>query len=164
MAEESLKFDNVLAVLTEYGKQAEVIYKGHLKREKKNASYKLADSVKYFTNVEGTTMSVGLRLEEYWKYIEYGRKPGKFPPPDAILKWIEVKPVLPRPDANGRIPRPQQLAFLIGRKIATQGIEPTPIMAATVEELNDHFVPLITEALRKDIGENMAVILKTKFF
>lgn len=164
MAENALTFENVLSVLTEYGKQAEVIYKGHLKREKKNASYKLTDSVKYFTKVEGNTMLVGLNLEEYWKYIEYGRKPGKFPPPDAILKWIEVKPVLPRPDAKGRIPKPKQLAYLIGRKIEREGIEPTPIMAATVEELNDHFIPLIREALQKDIGDNVSVFIKSKYF
>jgi hypothetical protein len=43
-------------------------------------------------------------LPEYWKYVEDGRKSGKYPPLETIKKWIEVKPVLPRPLANGKLP------------------------------------------------------------
>jgi hypothetical protein len=35
-------------------------------------------------------------MEEYWKYLEYGRKSGKMPPIDDILSWINVKKILPR--------------------------------------------------------------------
>lgn len=163
MAEGTLTFENLTKVLDEYGKQAELGYRGRLNRGKKNASYKLADSVKYFVRQNGIAYEVGLNLEDYWRYVEYGRRPGKFPPPSAILDWIKVKPVLPRPDAHGRIPTQKSLAFLIGRKIADEGIKPTPIMAQTTEELNRHYVPLIREALAKDIGDNLSIILKTKY-
>ena len=39
-------------------------------------------------------------------------------PKEAILQWIKIKPVIPRPDENGKIPTPEQLAFLIGRAMA----------------------------------------------
>ena len=74
----------------------------------------LASTVKAYVDVKGTTYEVGLELQEYWKYVEEGTKP-HWPPPSAILHWITIKPVLPRPDKNGRIPTPKQLAFLIGR-------------------------------------------------
>lgn len=162
MAEGTLTFENLTKVLDEYGKQAELGYRGRLNRGKKNASYKLADSVKYFVRQNGIAYEVGLNLEDYWRYVEYGRRPGKRPPVNAILEWIKVKPVIPRPNDYGRIPRPTQLAWAIATKIAKVGTKPTPIMAQTTEELNRHYVPLIREALAKDIGDNLSILM-TKY-
>lgn len=163
METSTLTFENLRRVLEEYGQHAETLYKYNIALAGKNASRTLANNTKYFVKSEGVTFSVGLRLEEYWKYVEYGRKPGKFPPPYAILKWIEVKPVIPRPDNKGRIPKPQALAFLIGRKIATEGIKPTPVLQTTVEELNNTFLERIREALKQDIGDALAIITTKQF-
>lgn len=163
METSTLTFENLRRVLEEYGKHAETLYKYNIALAGKNASRTLANNTKYFVKSEGVTFSVGLRLEEYWKFVEYGRKPGKFPPPSAILKWIEVKPVIPRPDDKGRIPKPQTLAFLIGRKIATEGIKPTPVLQTTVEELNNTFLERIREALKQDIGDALAIITTKQF-
>lgn len=46
--------------------------------------------------------------------LEDGRPPGKFPPPDAIVKYVNDK-ILP----NGLTEK--SLAFLIGRKISEKG-------------------------------------------
>ncbi|MBQ2007676.1 MAG: hypothetical protein II236_03265 [Alistipes sp.] len=163
METSTLTFENLRKVLEEYGQHAETLYKYNIALAGKNASRTLANNTKYFVKSEGVTFSVGLRLEEYWKYVEYGRKPGKFPPPSAILKWIEVKPVIPRPDDKGRIPKPKTLAFLIGRKIATEGIKPTPVLQTTVEELNNTFLERIREALKQDIGDALAIISTKQF-
>ena len=56
-------------------------------------------------------------MADYWKFVEEDTKP-HWPPLDAILSWIRVKPIIPRPDANGKIPTPATLAFLIGRAMA----------------------------------------------
>ena len=84
---------------------------------------------------------VVLHAEDYLKTIELGTEPrGKLPrikpSIDAIKEWIEIKPVLPRPFDNGKLPTTDQLAFLIARSIAENGIKPTPILSETVEELN----------------------------
>lgn len=168
MEQETLTFDNLRAVLMAYGKQAQELYKYNLGLKAKNASRKLADSVSFNVKENDQNFTVSLSLEDYWRYIEYGRKPGKFPPPDAILAWIKVKPVLPRPmtslppsalgKRNTRLPSPKSLAYLIGRKIAKEGIEPTPIMEVSSKQVFDQFIDDIRYALRKDVGDMLAKI------
>lgn len=50
--------------------------------------------------------------------LEKGRESGRFPPPDAIMKWIDEKPI----NFNESEISKKSLAFLIGRKIAREGI------------------------------------------
>lgn len=98
-------------------------YRQLLDSENINASHTLSNTATVMVELNGTKLSISLMLQPYWKYIEHGRRAGKFPPIDNIEQWIRVKPVIP--DARtGRIPTTRQLAFLIARKIATQGIEP----------------------------------------
>jgi hypothetical protein len=98
-------------------------YRQLLDSENINASHTLSNTATVMVELNGTKLSISLMLQPYWKYIEHGRRAGKFPPIDNIEQWIKVKPVIP--DARtGRIPTTRQLAFLISRKIATQGIEP----------------------------------------
>jgi len=54
----------------------------------------------------------------YSQYMEYGRLAGKFPPRQAIENWIEVKKGLP----NIFYEKKKQMAFVIARKIAREGI------------------------------------------
>jgi hypothetical protein len=56
----------------------------------------------------------------YTYYMINGRKPGKFPPINAIEQWIKDKNIKPSGDITEK-----QLAFLIARKIAVKGIRPT---------------------------------------
>ena len=46
-------------------------------------------------DINDTTFQVSFELADYWKYVEYGRGPGKQPPIDAIEQWVKVKPVVP---------------------------------------------------------------------
>jgi hypothetical protein len=52
----------------------------------------------------------------YFHFQKVGRRPGKFPPIDAILNWIEEKGITP--DISKK-----SLAFLIARKIARLGTD-----------------------------------------
>lgn len=54
--------------------------------------------------------------KDYIHFQKVGRRPGKFPPIDAILQWITEKGI--RADIPER-----QLAFLIARKISRQGTD-----------------------------------------
>jgi len=60
-----------------------------------------------------------LIIASTWAYItvlEDGRKPGKFAPPEVILKWIADKPIIP----DGVI-SVKSLAFLINRSLKEKG-------------------------------------------
>lgn len=140
-------------ILEDYAKDAEELYKYQISIGGKNASRKLIDNVKSWVVVGENSYEVTLQLQDYWKYIESGRKPGKFPPVNAILNWILVKPILPRPNGNGELQRlkPKQLAFLIGRKIKEEGIEPYPALKTTKEELDKLYKEKIAEALGRDV-------------
>lgn len=150
------EFENLVRVLQEYGNEVQELYKQKLANDDATASGELINSVKYIYEQNGNSFSVSLSLKEYWKYVEYGRKPGgKFPPPQAIRKWIEVKPILPRPLKNGKLPTLNQLTFLISRKIAEQGIRPRNILEKTLEEINKEYDNKISEALTIDLSNSL---------
>lgn len=117
MADELLNLDTLRAVLEEYGRAVADEYKQNLIKSDRLASERLLNSISTRVRTDGGDFVVEMTLEDYWKYVEYDTKP-HWPPPDKLVQWIRVKPVIPRPDSRGRIPRPEQLAFLIGRWIA----------------------------------------------
>lgn len=183
-----VNFEELQKVLEDYARDAVEIYRYQLSLGGKNASRQLADTASARVVVNGQTYEVVMNLQEYWKFVERGRKgtistpqgekvnipsytPNKlktelglspvsagFPPVSAILKWISVKPIIPRPDKNGKIPSPQSLAFLIGRKIEQEGIAPHPALATTLEELDRLYKDKIQEALGRDLTGYIAKI------
>lgn len=134
--------------------------KAKLESNGTNASWDLSKSIKGIVKFDGKYVTVSIRLNEYWKYIENGTKP-HFPPVDAIKKWISVKPVLPRPLASGKLPTENQLAYLIGRKISRFGTKPKPFLNNTKEEFDlvgkvyNATLELITKQLEQEINEEL---------
>ena len=161
MATNTIKWDKLNQVLEDYGNELIAYYRNKLDDGGINASYDLYNSLRIImdTKTKGR-IEVNLSLIEYWKYIEKGRKAGKMPPISAIEKWVEIKPVLPRPMDNGKLPTTKQLAYLIARKIGLEGIAPKPILAESVEKINDVFLPLIEQAVAEDIQREVDLILK----
>lgn len=141
---------NFLATLDEYAREAKEVYKRKLTEKDINASYTLLNSVETTVKRNDDVFTVSISLEDYWYYVENGRKPGRFPPIDKILEWIKVKPVIPYTDSRGRLPTEEQLAFLIARKIANEGTEGRKVLFETVDELNKHYLPLLQKALDED--------------
>lgn len=148
--EESEVFTNLMSALQDYGDAAAEMYRNRLIGDGKVASGKLLDSVRAKVAYRGTEFVVFLELEDWWRYVEKGRKPGKWPPRDKILEWIRIKPVEPRPDKDGNLPTEEQLAFLIQRKIGTEGIEAGNQLAETLEDLNRQYLPILQQAIEKD--------------
>ena len=75
-----------LATLDEYAERAEELYKRKLTEKEINASYKLLNSVETVVRRNDDTFTVTINLEDYWYYVENGRKAGRFPPIDKILE------------------------------------------------------------------------------
>lgn len=152
-------FENLEKVLNDFGKFLVEEYKDNLILEDKNASDALYNSVKYIvdTKIKGR-IEVNLSLLDYWKYIENGRKAGKWPPISAIQKWISIKPVIPRPMDNGKLPTEQQLAFLISRKIGLEGIEPQPLLKKSVDNVINSMMEFIAEAITEDLENEVNLI------
>ena len=155
-------FENLTSVLNDFGKFLVEEYKDNLILEDVNASDSLYNSVTYMVEKNNTTYEVKLNLMHYWKYVENGRRAGgKFPPVSAIEKWIEVKPVLPRPMSNGKLPTNKQLAYLIARKISIDGIAPRPLLQQSVDEVWRNMQEFIAEALAKDMQKEINIELSS---
>ena len=113
-------------------------------------SERLIDSVKTQVVVGDRAWEITMTLNDYWKYVEDDTKP-HFPPVNKILEWVKIKPVIPRPDKNGRIPTPESLAFLIGRSISIHGTKGTH----DLEKVKDGVIPWYKEKIAAALGHDM---------
>lgn len=142
-------------MLADYGKALQEAYKSKVGGEEHSASGKLQRSVEWRIDHSGRHYIISLELEYYWRFLEDGRAPGKYPPVSKIREWVRVKPVVPRRDKNGRLPSIKQLAFLIARKIAEIGIEPTHILQRTIDEINAEYKDKISAAFAEDLQTSL---------
>lgn len=129
--------------------------KQQLIQDKKIATGQLVDSIKCEAKIEGKYYSIILNAKDYFQYVNNGRKAGKFPPLEAIRRWISVKPILPRPLSNGKLPTEKQLSYLIGRKIAKQGIRATNSLEKSMNSfrLEQKVINSITEIFENKVNE-----------
>ncbi len=72
--------------------------------------------------VEATQIEGKLFAPDWFQYMIYGRGPGKQPPPDKILAWVNRNPSLLADARNKwKYITSSGLAYLIGRKIGQSG-------------------------------------------
>jgi len=137
------------------------LYRNQLIDKNINASNTLSNTATTIVEVDGTSLMVSFNLEDYWKYVEYGRRPGKRPPIDAIERWIKVKPIIPDP-INGKIPSTKQLAFLISRKIGMEGTKAqrplekavySDSMELLINQLKNEIVGQLNEQISNEISK-----------
>ena len=152
-----MKFSRTEALLNSF---AQTIINRYKDKISEYASGKLYKTIDYTITSQNDSYLVTINLEEYWKYISYGRKPGsRMPPVEAIENWIKVRKILPRPitlkSGKQRVPTVQQLAYVIARSIAKKGIAPRPFMRKSIEDTMNDFKSKLTAAVRDDVLENL---------
>ena len=146
----------------------------------------LFQSVKASTKILGQKVILEISMEDYWKWVDEGRKAGgKQPPPQAMLKhianrgerWNPVAQSISKQYKNKKgllvqrkKPLPmdkarKSLAFLIGRSIKKHGIKPTHFASEVMHDSD------LLDEFRKDlniaVGRNIKIeieqeIKKTK--
>lgn len=146
---ELLSFENLRQTLEEYGQEVRNLYQDKLITHDRIATGELLNSVEFQVEGDGQRWEVSLNVAEYWKYVENDTRP-HWPPVNKILEWIRAKPVLPRPDKNGKLPTPEGLAFLIARKISRAGTKGTHDLEESIEEINERYRDKIALAIAKD--------------
>lgn len=157
MEKDALTFNNLQQVLDDFTKDVAETYRGLLLRDGKNATGELISSIKPMTSelVDGT-FQCSLSLAPHWKYVENGRRPGRFPPIDNILEWVKAKPQLARPNRLDRKEiTPKQLAFLVARKIATKGIQPGNQLEEAMDIVYARWKDRIDAAITADIEASL---------
>lgn len=137
--------------LEEYAKTLVSRYRANLIDDDSFAYGNLYEHIEYKVAVGDWNFDVIITLEDYWKYVEYGRKAdGKMPPISAIEKWIEAKPITPQVQ-NGRLPTVKQLAFLIARSIGVKGIPAKKGFQKAYDSLYEGFM----EELRMNVARDL---------
>lgn len=157
MANQVLDFPNLEAVLKQYGEQLLSIYRQKLLQTGSDDTGTLGNTLNYIVEDQDEVYEVSLQIQDYWKYVEEGRNAGKFPPISDIKRWIQTKPVLPRP-YNGSLPTIDQLAYLIARKISKRGIEGKHLLEESLTELDAYM--LLDDAITKDLETQVDNVFK----
>lgn len=139
------------------------LYRHQLKENDINATGNLS-SFDYDIEFDDKSFRVYFNLEEYWKWVEYGRRAGKQPPIDPIYNWIKIKPIVPKP-RNGKIPTQRQLAFAISKSIGehgTRGKHPLKNTLGSIEATNivSEIKNLLIKQINNEIKDAIKPILK----
>lgn len=110
-----------------------------VKRRRKTSTGALRDSLTYRPVLRGADLRLVFASNEvHAKPVHYGRRKGVFPPVAPIMQWIDDKPIRLR-DKDGQFIKKtekakKQVAYLIARKIAKDGIEPFPYYTRAIEK------------------------------
>lgn len=115
-----------------------------LKKAHKSSTGALINSVSYKLKEEANQINIIIEAEDYLKYVDQGRKPGKYPPIQAIAKWCNIKGI------------PQAAAFPIARNIFKFGIKPTNIIQQTIKEINS---PTLVKKYEDEAAANLEIII-----
>lgn len=115
--------------------------------ENKVASGNLIKSVEVLTGAKKGELFIDLFMEDYWYFVNYGRKPGKMPPIKKIIEWTTFKGI------------PNKLAFPIARSIAKKGYKGIFFLEEVVASIEKDFEKEIKDkwgdTIYKEIEEQL---------
>ncbi len=113
----------------------------------------IAETMTAAASANDSKVSLEVTLNAYWRWIEHGRGPGKQPPLDAILEWVNKTQL--QNEAAGEGITARQMAFLIARKIGREGTEPKWVLFDLMQKNVPLWKQRLASAAREDVV-NMA--------
>lgn len=120
------------------------------------ASGSLLESVEvqWEGSIDNGDLELVVRMDDYWYFVENGRKPGRMPPIAPIDKWVVQKAGLSNVvrDQSGRFIKRKSLVYLIRRSIGRYGYAGT------------HFLDRAIYNSIDTISERMGEVMAEWFF
>ncbi len=141
-----MEWTHLTEVMEEYREFVEEAVKSNMP-----SYYELKHNISFILSINSVLFEIEFKADEYWKYANYGRSPGKFPPSDAIDRWITRRKIVPYPSSSGKTPSRSQLVYLISRKIAREGFKGSGFLEKGLKEQEDYWEERIEEAVTNDI-------------
>ena len=123
--------------------------------DKSGELYNFKEVIEY----KGNLFELSVLVPDYFTYAENGRGPGKMPPVNKILKWIEFKHLVPRSN-SGKVPTTTQLAFAISKHIAKYGTEGKHLLQQTIDATYDTLVDRLVEVIADNIENELEKDIK----
>lgn len=162
---------NLCKVLDEFARTVIEKYKLQIAdhRASGNLENSLNSSVEFLQQTE-PVIKISINTADYYRYLENGRGPstgsagsGKTLR-ESILDWIRLKGITPRPDADGRLPSVNSLAYLISRKIHQEGYQGDPKISLqrTLDETWIEYKERAERALLQDFNGTIGVQILNK--
>jgi hypothetical protein len=138
---------DILEIEKKWAQQVVTNAKSILLRNRKIATGRLYNSIKYTVSSDG---DISFEYAPEGKWVTQGRRKGaKYPPPGPILKWIKTKNIKGKDPKTGRFIKDTALVFLFQRAISRDGIKPLPFMEMAVEKS----IQQLMASLEKSIGD-----------
>lgn len=115
--------------------------------------------------VENNGLDINLYGNSYLQAVDEGTSPFS-PPPEAIINWLQTKPVTLRDFSTGReLDRTpsnlKSVAYKIGEAISLRGIAPTNYIKEVVERGFEEILDGMNAPLKKDVKDKLEEILKS---
>jgi len=110
------------------------------------ATGRLASSIE----VKPTDNGFEIYAEDYWKFVEFGRKGhGKFPPILPIKEWIKAKGLKPKnPNMS-----PTQFAWAIATNLKVSSIKPRPFLEDGLANVGDEVLEVAGDLVSELIDD-----------
>ncbi len=131
-------------VLDDYGRTVVAEMKTRLRNAGKVASETLYDSLDYQIVEDDLGIGISFLAEDYYIYVDKGRRPGKQPPLASIRQWCTIKGIDPK------------AAFPIARAIGIRGIKPTNFFTIPTTRRAAKFLENLELAYAKDVEEEIS--------
>lgn len=150
----------VYDVLEEYAVEFEKQLKERYELNDRKASGKLIESISIdFLTPDDSHISVVLNIEDWYYWVENGRKPtsaGKHCPIAPILTWVRNKQIIPRPTKQGKLPTQEQFAYAVRQKMDKEvvgGYDGSHDIQYTQQSLESKYRELLNKALKEAVSE-----------
>ena len=140
-----MELNNLKIYLSEFGEQVTNSYRDKIIKNKVVASGKLRDSINYKVITTDTSIGVYLSAVDYWEYVEYGRKAGKFVPIKPLKNWLLQKGLKASP-------------YAISKSIQKKGIKEKPFFRQSLQEFEID-LNRVDDLIQKDINEMLNIKL-----
>lgn len=122
-----------------------------------DASGRLRGSIRFDLKILGVDYQFKLKLEDYYKFADKGRKPGKMPPVSKIREWMQRKPAhlwFKKPLTGAQIKGLDinSASWAKARAISKRGVKGTNFYTKTVTQARiDKLKADLEKALKRDV-------------
>ena len=126
---------DVQGVLARFGQKLQEDLIKSLDNKNKNASGGLRQSIQAIPDVsiQDGMYTYVLSMASYYEFVDEGRKPGKMPPIDSLVKWVRQKSAFGGLEVN-KSEDVRGVAFGIAKNIAKFGIKPSYFFSNVIDD------------------------------
>jgi len=149
--------DGILRIIQNWGNELIKQLQNNLLKNKSNASSSLSQSIEPELKAQQKGYNLSIMMEDYWFYVEEGRRAGKTPPIKNIYDWIENKREIQSKfisKSTDTIAATKSLVYVIARKIGREGTRAKPFVSPALKQVT-------TQTLAKRISQHIVETLTT---